>query len=252
MTDNENTNSENTGSGSGDNNDRGVEDSQTSPGLGRDFNLETTIADAKRVITDPVGFYREMPKSGGFEAPVLFVLAAAVALAVIATALSFLGAGQLGGMGVGILSLIVIPIVSVIGSFIIAAIVFVIWKLLGSDENYETAYRCIAYAAAIWPIVGVVNLIPYVGTIVGIVWGMYLMVVASTEVHGRQRDAVYLVFGILGAILLFSNLSAEWAARRLQARFGNIEEMSPEEAGQALGEFLRGVQQELPEREEEE
>jgi uncharacterized membrane protein YdjX (TVP38/TMEM64 family) len=43
-------------------------------------------------------------------------------------------------MGAGFGAIIFMPIAVAIGSFIGAAILFVIWKLMGSQEDYETAY----------------------------------------------------------------------------------------------------------------
>lgn len=61
------------------------------------------------------------------------------------------------------------PIAVAIGSFIGAAILFVIWKLMGSQEDYETAYRCGAYLMALAPITTLINVIPYAGAIISLV-----------------------------------------------------------------------------------
>ena len=74
------------------------------------------------------------------------------------------------------------PFFAVIGSFIGAAVMFVIWKLMGSEQNFEAAYRCVAHATAIYPVMAVVGLIPYIGTVIGVVWGFYLMYCDSTQV----------------------------------------------------------------------
>lgn len=127
---------------------------------------------------------------------------------------------------------------------------FVVWKLMGSDKNFETAYRCVAYAGAIYPITAVLGLIPYVGTIVGVTWGMYLMVTASVEMHGLEARKAYIVFGVLGVLGIMFNLNSERDARRAQAQLEEMgltkEEMqnkSPEEIGKMVGEFLKGMEQ---------
>ena len=64
------------------------------------------------------------------------------------------------------------------------------------------------------------------------------------------------MFGILGALMLLTTLSAERAARSMSAQLGGFdgqleklgkqlekgEELSPGEAGKALGEFLKGIE----------
>lgn len=225
-------------------------------GDGDSFDLGVIIAQAQQVITRPSDFYRGMARSGGYSTPVIFLLVMALALGVILAALSFVGIGRFGAMAVGLGSIIAIPIGALIASFVGSAIMFVVWRLMGSGESYQTAYRCVAYASAIYPIVGVANLIPYVGSIIGVVWGMFLMVAASVEVHGRKRETAYLVFGILGLILVLGNVNNERRAREMGERleefgesFENLEDMTPAEAGQALGEFLRGLEEELSEEE---
>lgn len=215
------------------------------------FDLSKVINDALAVIRQPVEYYRSMPKSGGFAEPLIFVVVMAVAAAIIFSVFSLFGGGRFAAAGIA--SLIFIPVMMLIWSFISAGIMFIIWKLMGSTENYETAYRCVASATAIFPITAVLSLIPYIGSIIGVVWGMYLMVIASVEVHGRERQTALIVFGILGFIAVIMNIGSEKAARQMEKHMGQFEEqmgktmeemgdMSPEEAGRAFGEFMKGLE----------
>ncbi len=222
-----------------------------------DASLATILDSAKRVITDPAGFYRSMPQDGGFAAPVIFVLVMAVVSGIIVALLAMLGGGMgAAGVPVGFMAVVMLPIMALIGSFIGAAIMFVIWKLMGSDRSFETAYRCVAYAAAIMPITTLLALIPYLGSIVKVLWSFFLMYVASIEAHGIKARTAAIVFGVLGALMLLLNLSAERAAMQMAEQMGElgsqmeglggslegIEEMSPEEAGKAVGEFMKGLE----------
>lgn len=223
------------------------------------FDLGTVIAQARQVITDPGAFYRNMPKSGGFSEPLIFVVVMGVLAGAVFGVLSVIGLTGAGGAGLG--AIIFAPIALTIGSFISAAIMFVIWKLMGSSEEYQTAYRCMAYATAILPVVAIVNIIPYLGTVVRIAWGVWLVITASTEVHGRSKQTATLVFGILGVIGLLTAISGEYAQRELQEkmerhaeqmeeRFQSLEnmgigedgEIDPEKMGRALGEFMQGME----------
>jgi hypothetical protein len=126
--------------------------------------------------------------------------------------------------------------------------------ILGSRESYETAYRCLAYAMAIYPITAILGMIPYLGVIIGVAWGTYLMVMASIEVHGIESRKAYIVFGIIGGLLMLLQLTGEYSARQMQSRMEHVsegmqeqlkkmEEMSPEEAGKMVGEFLKGMEE---------
>ncbi len=221
-----------------------------------DASLPAILETAKRVVFDPVGFYRSMPQSGGFAAPVIFMLVMAVVSGIIIALLSLAWGGPGAGMAIGAGAVIMLPIMALIGSFIGAAIMFVIWKLMGSEKNFETAYRCVAYAAAIMPFTTLLAFIPYLGSIVKVLWSFYLMYVASTEVHGIAAKLAAIVFGVLAAVILLLNLSAERAMQQMQLQveqmggqlegvggaLEGVDEMTPEQAGKAVGEFLKGLE----------
>jgi hypothetical protein len=123
----------------------------------------TSIVDTvKRVITDPAGFFREMPRQGGFKNPLIFLVVMSVVTALVGVLLSLVGlAGPGATFGAALASIIIVPIFAAIFGFVGAAILFILWKVLGSEESYETAYRCGAYMAAISPITSVLGAIPY-------------------------------------------------------------------------------------------
>ena len=124
-------------------------------------NIVTLFQQAVKVITSPGEFYRAMQKTGGFADPLIFVLVMAAIAGLEIALFSLFGASVIGTVAAGYGAVIFLPLTAAIGSFIGAALVFVVWRLMGSDENYETAYRCIAYAAAIYPITVLIGLLPY-------------------------------------------------------------------------------------------
>jgi hypothetical protein len=214
------------------------------------FSISSVIEDAVQIIKKPVGFYQRMPHSGGYVEPMIFLVVMAAVAGLIVTVFSFFGGGLAGMMVFGMAAVIILPIAAIISSFIGAAIMFVIWKLMGSDKNFETAYRCVAYASAIYPISAVLGLFPYIGAVLGIVWGMYLMIVASVEVHGVAINKAYIVFGILGLVMIITNVGSEMAAREAEARLeqmgakmGDMEGKTPEEIGKMVGEFMKGMEE---------
>ena len=214
------------------------------------FSINSVVEDALQIIKKPVGFFQRMPHTGGYVEPMIFLVVMAAIAGLIITVFSFFGGGFAGMMAFGVAAVIIMPVAAIISSFIGAAIMFVIWKLMGSDKSFETAYRCVAYAAAIYPVSAVLGLFPYVGTVVGIVWGMYLMVVASVEVHGIPINKAYIVFGILGCLMIVGNVSSEMAAREAEARLeqmgarmGDMEGKTPEEIGKMVGEFMKGMEE---------
>ncbi len=203
----------------------------------------TSILDtAVQVVTRPVDFYREMPRWGGFVDPLIFLVVVSVAAGVVQAVFSLFGLG----MGAGLASIVIMPIAAAIFGFVSAAILFVIWKLLGSELDYEVAYRCAAYAGAITPITTILHPIPYLGALVAIVWFAYLMMIASTEVYGIDEKKAQMVFGAIAVILALLSLSGEYNARRYYSAFSGMssrmDQMDTEEAGRKMGEFFKGFQ----------
>jgi hypothetical protein len=209
------------------------------------------VTDMVAVLTKPADFFKNMPKEGGYVAPLVFMVAMALATAVVMAVIGMLGFGTFGMMAMGFMGIIIFPIMAAICGFIGAAILFVIWKIMGSEENFETAYRCMAYSYAYAPVAAVLNIIPYLGAIVGAIWPMALLALASINVHGRSTNASWAVFGVIGLVLAMMAMGGEKVGRHMQENAGNWqqqfqqggEEMSPEEAGKAMGEFLKGLEE---------
>jgi len=207
------------------------------------------VQTALKILKTPVGFYQTMPKSGGYLEPMLFVIVMAIAVGLIMSLFSIFGLGMHGGMIAGFGTILFTIIASIISSFIGAAILFVIWKLMGSNESYEVSYRCIAYASVIYPIVAILSPIPYIGSIISTLLGTILMIIASIEVHHIKPRTAYIVFCILGIIAVLTNISNEMVVRSMAeqteeftSQFGDLGKMPPEEAGRALGEFFKGME----------
>ncbi len=212
--------------------------------------LPSIPATIKQIITDPVEFYKQMPKSGGFVTPLVFMVLMGVAGGVVQAVLGIIGLSPAGS----VFSIIFIPAFVAIFGFVGAAILFIIWKLMGSQESYETAYRCGAYAGAIVPVTTLLSPIPYLGPIIGIVWTTYLLVVASMEVHSLPSKLAWTVFGALCVFFSIVFLSTNYAGRQMtknmdswqkgmERKMGDMEEMTPEEAGKALGDFMKGLKE---------
>lgn len=203
------------------------------------FDFAGVPQTAIRVITQPAAFFREMPKTGGFVEPLIFMVIMGTVSGVIQALFSILNLTMMGGAGNAIRMLVTMPVAVLIGGFVGAAIAFVIWKLMGSKEDYETAYRCCAYASAISPITAVLGIIPYLGSIIGILIGIYYIVIASVEVHGIPAKKAWTVFGILAAVLALISLSGQFAARKM---VGNAERFrnEMEESSRAM---QRGAEQ---------
>ena len=182
----------------------------------KDINFAAMPQTAVNVVTKPAEFFQGMPKIGGFLEPLVFAVIMGLIGGIIQAVLNVVGLGA-GGYGGGMMSrfgvIIFMPIIVAIGSFIGAAIFFVIWKLMGSQENYETAYRCGAYLAALTPIAAIISAVPYVGVVIIVGINVFYLVIVSIYVHNLPSQKAWLVFGIIGVIFVIMGFSGEYKAR---------------------------------------
>ena len=210
---------------------------------------------AIRIITSPASFFREMPKSGGFVEPLVFMVVMAVVGGVIGGLLhaltNILGMHLYAGVAMGFMSIIMMPVLAAIGSaifgFIAAGILFIIWKLMGSNEDYEAAYRCTAYLAALSPITTVLGIIPYVGGAIGLVVMLYYLVTASVAVHGIPAQKAWVGFGIIVALLMVISVSAQITARRFARNMEQATE-SWKDASEEMKKSAEEMQKQMQER----
>ncbi len=138
-------------------------------------SLNTAIA----VITNPIGFFKTMPKTGGLVEPLIFLALIGGVGGILQAILSIFGVGLAASFFMALAYIVVVPIVTALFGFVSAAILFVIWKLMGSLEPFETAFRCGAYAAAITLLTTLLGIIPYLGPLLGLGWMTYLLVMGN-------------------------------------------------------------------------
>lgn len=205
---------------------------------------------AVKVLTSPAEFFGEMPKTGGFVEPLVFMIAMGVVAGLLQSILSVLRFQVGAGMAMGLDSVIILPIMIGIFGFVGAAILFLIWKLAGSQESYETAYRCGAYIGVLTPISVLLHLIPFVGAAASVLLMTFFLVTASVAVHNIPSRKAWLVFGMIGGLLVFFSVSAEFAARRIGREAAEYQKQA-EEASKAMGkpseEAARQMQQQMEE-----
>jgi hypothetical protein len=173
---------------------------------------------AIRVLTSPAACFREMPKTGGFLEPLVFMVAMGVVGGIIQAVVALLHLQAVAAAAMGLSAIVVVPLMVAIFGFVGAAILFGVGKTMGSQENYETAYRCGAYLSALTPITALLGIIPYAGMAAGIALTTFFLVIAGVEVHKLPAQKAWLVFGIIGAVLLVMNISAQIAARKMAAQ----------------------------------
>ncbi len=145
----------------------------------------------KRVVTDPRGFFADMPTRGGIQSPLLFLVGCLVIAA--------LGYLIVGPRGIG-LSLV---FWGAVRSFLYAAIFMVVARhVFSGTADYEATYRVIAYATAPMALMW----LPLVGGLT-FLYTLFLIIVGLEKVNGF--DAVKSVLTLLLASIVL--LALGWA-----------------------------------------
>ncbi|MRR07419.1 MAG: hypothetical protein EG828_10845, partial [Deltaproteobacteria bacterium] len=176
----------------------------------KEATLKTTSLDfavisrtASDVVTSPAVFFREMPKTGGFLKPLVFLLLMGVVSGLIRGFFellsSSLGLHLYAGITMERASIYLLPVKYLAGfavlGFVIAIFLFVIWKLMGAGVSYETSYRCVAYLSALAPLITLLGIIPYLGGAIGIVIITFYLVTASVQIFGIPAQRAWCGFG---------------------------------------------------------
>jgi hypothetical protein len=155
----------------------------------------------KEVMQRPSDFYRKMPTIGGYVDPLTFAAISYIIYGLLAALFNrgmmggMYGYGMMGGGGFSLsnalMAAIMISIVGIVSIFIGAAIIHIIYKLLGGTGTYEGTVRFVSYATAVL----VVSWIPIIGWIIGL-YGIYLYIVGGMFVHnvsmGKSAVAIFL------------------------------------------------------------
>lgn len=179
----------------------------------------------KEVMQTPSDFYKEMSKTGGYADPLTFAAISFIVYALLAALFTVLFGhgmymdgsmyggmynGMYGGMrGLGffaiLMTVIITPIAGIISLFIEAAILYIIYKILGGAGTYEGTVRFISYATAVL----VLSWIPIIGWIAGI-YGIYLYIVGGMYVHdvSMARSVIAIILPTLLVILLMAIVMA--------------------------------------------
>ncbi len=154
-------------------------------------SAESFIGVWKRVVTDPRGFFQDMPIRGGIQAPLLFLVGC-----LVCAALGFL---VFGPRGFG-LSLV---FWGTVRSFLYAAVFMLIARhVFSGTGDYEANYRIVAYATAPMALMWV----PFVGGL-AILYTIFLVIVGMERINGF--DAVKSVLTVLLASVVL--LAIGWA-----------------------------------------
>jgi hypothetical protein len=151
----------------------------------------------QRVMTDPHGFFAEMPQAGGLAEPAIFL---AITAAIDAVGHLILGWGIIGMLASFVFHIVLAGIAA-------ALFTVIAQQLFEGRAGFEPTFRVVAYSAA--PLV--LAWVPFVGTVAQL-YAAYLAMRGIERVHGfdTTRAVLTIVLGVV-AIWLLVLPTAVWA-----------------------------------------
>ncbi|HKH10582.1 MAG TPA: YIP1 family protein [Rubrobacter sp.] len=177
--------------------------------------IQSFVGTVRRLVLEPVAFFRGMTRQGDFVNPLVFALICWEISAVIGGFLGVIASiVGLGSRSVGdaivsfFASLILTPIFATVGLLIAAAIIHLLVVLIARpmSTGFETSFRVVSYAN----VTALVNWIPVLGALVGAVWYTVLSILGVREGHATStgKAAVIVLIPVAIALLLLLLLAA--------------------------------------------
>ncbi len=165
------------------------------------------------VLSHPSQFFARMPVDKGLIRPMVFALVMGVFGGMVGLLYQFLMIYFLGGifesqdfgnlqapMMIG--SAIGLPIITIIGVFIISGILHVCLMIVrGNQEGFEATFRVVAYAMS----TEVFAVVPFLGGLIGSVYSLVIWILGTREAHRTTtgKAALAVLLPILAILALF-------------------------------------------------
>lgn len=190
-----------------------------------------------KLITSPASYYQSLAKGGGYGTPILFAYLWLLLVGVVE--IIVMNVRPMDGIRPGMVenatAFIVWPIFLLAMGFVGSAVLFVVWHLMGSKENYQTAFRFWAFTM---PVVGylgaLLSFVPYLN-VLAFLYAVFLVITASLHLHGLPFKRSLIVWlsiaaGTVALVTVSALLSQSMQRRGLTAASaGNFEDFSDDE-----------------------
>ncbi len=159
------------------------------------------------VLLNPASYFSEEANHLDYNEGATF----AAILGLIGAVLGVILSGALFSTNVGSVLLITIilgPVMAVIGAAIGAAVIFGICRFLGSRKDYGEAFSIATAAAALYPVNALLNVVPVLGGLLALAWSWWIVTEGIVAIHGIDRGSARLSFGVVYGLLALLGLAA--------------------------------------------
>lgn len=164
------------------------------------FSLPQFWRGAVDLFRAPKTLLRSMTKEGGYGKPIVYALLWQYVASLVGLLVGLIQPVPMPmGMIGKVMLFFLMPPLTILMGFVFAGIFFVIWHLMGSSLNYQTAFRFWALLAPLAVASAVLRVVPLVGLVVTGYY-FFLLVTASVEIHAIRPTKAWTVWGILFAV----------------------------------------------------
>jgi len=157
------------------------------------------IEKAKLVLTKPSKFFEGVKKEEGVQPAFTYFAVISLVNLVLGTAASYLFLRSLLGTSVSLPTLIVSYVISLLFAFVVAGILHVWIKLFRGKGNYAKTFQLYVYSDTPKMLIG---WIPFIGSLIGSVYGLILLIIGGEILHGFSRRRSIFVFVIPAVIVI--------------------------------------------------
>jgi len=143
------------------------------------------VATGREALLNPGDFFSRLPVRGGFLSPLLYALILGTLGAMIGSIWGFVFDNPLliqaaRSANLTVLVGVFIPIVVLVAIIVSAALLHgSLFLLGGAREDFEATFRVVCYSE----VTQLLNIVPVIGSVVGLIWRIYLLTVGLREVH---------------------------------------------------------------------
>jgi len=176
-------------------------------------SVTSFFATVKSILLTPNDCFRTMRRRGGIGMPLLFGLVGGLVGAAISHSLTYLLHGSLIplSLGLGIMTIVTIPVSIALGIFLMAAIVHLLLRLLGgAPYGFETTFRVTAYVSGATNLLSFLGLLPFVGIyltlLIPAVYTIFGLAQAHQISNSKAATAVLIPVVICGGYYIFYHL----------------------------------------------
>ncbi|MBL8022812.1 MAG: hypothetical protein JNK54_00825 [Elusimicrobia bacterium] len=186
------------------------------------------------LFRSPKELLRSMTKEGGYGKPIVYALLWQYVAAGLALLITFIRPlpTPWGVMG-NVLTFLLTPPLLILVGFLFAAVIFVVWHLMGSVHGFQTSFRFWALLAPLSVVGVLLRQVPYLGLVVTVFY-VYLLVTASIEIHAIRPTKAWTVWGVLFLVFTLLLIVAG-VVGAVRGRMPSLQNGSPSSMGRPAG-----------------